>query len=220
MPVIPFHQIESVPTIALVPREAGERNYWVFFVVFGSIVGFALLSALAGLMSARYCSKHGDRKIIKKIAAEIEDTQHAQVASASASSRSSLTLVEDPIVERRRAAMVPLDAPVGLEETVYGDKKRSRRSRGRKSSTATLPITLATLRKWAKRSTLSGDHNPWQQSNLTSPMSGLSSADSIPTPPIPLHCKTRCEIGTSMNYDEPERLIEDIRSKTKESMMT
>ncbi|OQV08457.1 hypothetical protein CLAIMM_12730 [Cladophialophora immunda] len=220
MPVIPFHRtafISEEKGIALAPREAEENSYWIFFLVFGSIVGFALLSAMAGLISARCCSKRGDRKIIEKLAAEIDDTQQTHVVSASASSRSSLTLVEDPIVERRRANMASLNALVGREERVYADKKRSRRSRGRKSSSVALPVTLATLRKWAKRSTLSGDHNSPQPSNHASPISGPSSADPIPAHPIPLHCKSRCQISTSTNYDEPSRVIEAIRSHTKQT---
>ncbi|KIX94054.1 uncharacterized protein Z520_10080 [Fonsecaea multimorphosa CBS 102226] len=215
MPVIPIRPTPSVSAgkgIALEPREAGEHSYWIFFIVLGSIVGFALLSALGGLISARCCSKRGDQKFIEKLAAEIEDTQRTQVVSASASSRSSLTLVEDPIVERRRANMVTLNAVVGQEERDHADKKRSRRSSGRESSSIALPVTLATLRKWAKRSTLSGDHNQRQSPNHTRVISGPGSADPIPTPPVPLHCKSRCEISTSTNYDEPSQLIDDIRS--------
>ncbi|KAH0840540.1 hypothetical protein FOPE_05982 [Fonsecaea pedrosoi] len=221
MPVIPLHEAQAFldeTDIVLVSRGAGENNYWPFFIVFGSIVGFALLTGLAGLISARYCSKRGDQKLIEKLAAEIDDTQQTHIVSASASSRSSLTLVEDPIVERRKANMAPANALAGREGKLYTERKRSRRTRARKSSSVALPVTLATLRKWAKRSTLSDDHSQRQPSNHARPISGLRSADPMPALPIPLHCKPRYQQSTSINYDEPSQLIEDMRSNSKHSI--
>ncbi|EXJ70017.1 uncharacterized protein A1O5_07090 [Cladophialophora psammophila CBS 110553] len=227
MPVIPLYRGQRVlrgKSIPLAPREDEESDSWIFLIVLIGIVGFAMLSALVGLIWAKCCSKRGDQKLVEKIAAEVAGTQRIQVVSASASARSSRTFIANPVVERRRANMLALNAFVGWEERIYADKKRSRRSRGRKSSSIMLPVTLASLRKWAKRSTLSGDQDELRQpSNHASPTLSSNSElwpipTSIPTHPSPLHCKSKCTFNTSTDYDEPSRLLEDIRPCAKQTL--
>jgi hypothetical protein len=194
--------------VTIIPHDGQEPTIWLFLIVIGGITGLAIISVLIGCLVVKSCKRRRNRKLIqKKAAADIEWIGQAQNASAS-----TLADEEDDIIERRTANLMAVAAFAGREQKQYAHHKKMKLSRSRKSSSVMMPVTMAELKRWAVRSVTGCDGNGLEQSPAPKPVSQtvVASASTLPVPPYLTHHR-----DTSTDYQEPAKLIEEMRPNNK-----
>ncbi|OCT45825.1 hypothetical protein CLCR_01721 [Cladophialophora carrionii] len=174
----------------------------------GGITGLAVVSVLIGCLAVKCCKQRRNRKLIqKKAAAEIEWIEQAQNESIS-----TLADEEDDIIERRTANLMAVAAFAGREQKLYAHHKKMKMSKSRKSSSIMMPVSMAELKRWAVRSVTGCDGNHLEQQPAPKPVSPMAVASASFLPVLPQSNDNR---DTSTDYQDPARLVEELRSDQK-----
>ena len=204
--------------IVVIPKNGQKPTVWLFIFVLGGIVGFGFLSALIGCVMAKCCRqkrKRNQKMIEKKVADYIERAERRRNSSVS-------TLADnaDDLVERRTANMLAIDAFAGSEQKLQANQKKAELNRTWESSSIIKPVTE--LKRLAVRSVMSCDTNrlPSQPENTASKSTATSTTGPLQQPERALQAPTslRSNRDTSIDYQEPARLVEDLRSDDKTSI--
>lgn len=202
------HTLLENNAIILLPHGDEDPNYNLIGIVIGSIAAFTLFSVFVGCCTAIRSRRRIQRRQIEKAAAL--DLERASSTPGTSGS----TLVgdrgdnQDDVIERRTAHLMDNDTFVGRELVMFRKSKPGTRKRGSKNSSVMLPVRLDDLRKWARGSHSAGIYHEDQAGSLPPrPSSGLHPDHGpVATHPAPAHR------GTSIDYDEPSKLANEIRS--------
>ncbi|KAJ9617037.1 hypothetical protein H2200_000758 [Cladophialophora chaetospira] len=213
-PMLPAAHDGLQKRIVIIPHDGQKPTIWLFVIVLGGITGFAVLAALVGCLAAKCWRKKRNQKIIeKKVADDIEQAQRRQNLSSS-----TVADEQNDIVERRTANLMAIDAFAGREQKLYANHKKAKLNRSWKTSSVALPVTMAEMKKLPVRTMSScGGTRPERQPDeppemtdvgTSRPSQDLTTAVQVP---LPLHHIS----DTSIDYQEPAALVEDIRSNDR-----